>query len=77
MSSSSIQLEIEPSIKMQPTHFKKMIFIMNALEEGWSVKKKGEAYIFSKKHENRKEIFMESYLENFILSNITGNRFIA
>jgi hypothetical protein len=43
---------------------------MNALEKGWTVKKSDESYIFMKKHENRKEIFMESYLEKFILSNI-------
>jgi hypothetical protein len=47
-----------------------MVFIMNALEQGWAIKKSGESYIFTKKHENRKEIFMESYLEKFILSNM-------
>jgi hypothetical protein len=76
MLSSSASIEIESNMKMEPAQLKKMIFIMNALEEGWSVKKKNDAYIFSKKHENRKEIFMESYLENFILSNMLGKKFI-
>ena len=30
--------------------YHKMKFIMNALNEGWSVKKKSETYIFTKKH---------------------------
>ena len=44
----------------------KMSFIMNALDEGWSVKKKKEIYIFTKKHEGKKEVFNEKYLENFV-----------
>jgi hypothetical protein len=57
-------------VKIDKPKLQKMIFIMNALEKGWTVKKSDESYIFIKKHENRKEIFMESYLEKFILSNI-------
>ena len=48
----------------------KMSFIMNALDEGWSVKKKKEIYIFTKKHEGRKEVFNEKYLENFVKNNM-------
>jgi len=48
----------------------KMEFIMNALDAGWSVKKKDDAYIFSKKHEGKREIFQESYLQTFIESNL-------
>ena len=49
-----------------------MIFIMNALDQGWSVKKSQDSYIFTKKHENRREIFQENYLENFIIQNATS-----
>ena len=48
----------------------KMTFIMNALDEGWSVKKKKEVYTFTKKHEGRKEVFNEKYLENFVKKNM-------
>jgi len=48
------------------------MFLMNALEQGWSLKKLNNSYIFTKKHENRKEIFQENYLENFLLSNFSG-----
>ena len=47
----------------------KMVFIMNALEKGWSVKKRDGSYIFSKRHEGKKEVFMDDYLESFIGSN--------
>jgi hypothetical protein len=48
----------------------KMIFIFNALEKGWKIKKKDERYIFSKNHEGKKEVFLDSYLKRFIESNI-------
>jgi hypothetical protein len=58
---------------MNKKQFQKMIFIMNALDQGWSVKKSQDSYIFTKKHENRREIFQENYLENFIIQNATSN----
>lgn len=58
------------SIRMDKTIFRKMTFIMNALEKGWTVKKKNDEYIFSKKHENRREIFKESYLREFVEMNM-------
>lgn len=57
------------SIQLSKPQFQKMVFIMNALEQGWTIKKAQETYIFTKKHENRKEIFQENYLEEFIISN--------
>ena len=48
----------------------KMNFIMNALDKGWSVKKIDGSFIFSKKHEGKKEVFMEDYLEKFITDNM-------
>jgi hypothetical protein len=47
-----------------------MTFIMNALEDGWSVKKINHSYVFSKKHENKREVFLDSYLEKFIEYNM-------
>ena len=55
--------------KMDRKQIHKLIFINNALEDGWSIKKKENSYIFSKKHENRQEIFDNNYLENFIETN--------
>ena len=50
-----------------------MVFIINALEKGWTIKKKDNQYIFTKKHEGKKEIFNENYLENFIKENFDMN----
>ena len=50
--------------------FQKMNFIMNAIETGWSVKKNDDNYIFSKKHEGKREVFMSDYLEKFIDKNM-------
>lgn len=55
---------------LDETTIHKMKFIMNALEKGWSVKKRNESYIFSKKHEGKREIFRDDYLETFIYENI-------
>jgi hypothetical protein len=69
MSDTSILLETPDNIKINKKQYQKIIFINNALEDGWSIKKMNEKYIFTKKHENRREIFQEDYLENFIVSN--------
>lgn len=54
---------------LQTPELKKMIFIMNALDKGWSVKKLDGSYIFTKKHEGKREVFRENYLEKFVQSN--------
>jgi hypothetical protein len=63
-------------IKISPILFQKMNLIYNALEEGWSIKKKETSYIFTKKHENKKEIIEESYLLKFMKSNLDLNKII-
>ena len=63
-------LDIPDNIKMDRKHFQKMMFLNNALKDGWTIKKSAENYIFTKKHENKREIFQENYLENFIISNL-------
>lgn len=58
------------NIQMNKKQFQKMVFITNALNDGWAVKKINESYVFTKKHENRREVFQENYLENFMLRSI-------
>ena len=50
----------------------KMKFLYNALETGWTIVKKDDKYIFNKKHEGEKEIYLESYLQQFIVANMNG-----
>ena len=61
------------NIKVDNKTILKMNFIMNALEQGWSVKKHEGSFIFSKKHEGKKEVYMEEYLENFVTYNMQLN----
>ena len=48
----------------------KMIFLYNALENGWQISKNGEKFIFIKKHEGQKEVLLDSYLQDFINTNM-------
>jgi len=47
-----------------------MIFLMNTLDNGWSVRKKNNNFVFRKKHNDKKEIYSDNYLVNFLKSNI-------
>ena len=49
----------------------KMLFIHNAIENGWTVKKQNLFYIFKKKHNGRMEVFKDSYTDTFIKENNT------
>ena len=71
--SQTIEIDIQNDLKIDKPMFQKMIFIMNALEQGWSVKKTDDSYVFMKRHENRREVFQENYLENFVSSNFSTN----
>ena len=51
----------------------KMKFIFNAIEQGWSVRKKDNLYIFKTKHNNKEEVFNEDYLEEFVMKNMNLN----
>lgn len=60
----------EQSVKMDYIKFKKIMFINNAIEKGWTIKKENNAYIFTKKHEGKKEIYSEIYLKKFLCDNL-------
>ena len=55
--------------KIDNIKFQKMLFLFNAIEEGWSIKKKNNSYIFSKNHEGKKEVFEDNYLDKFMKSS--------
>tara|TARA_A100001035_G_C27721138_1_gene471997 strand:+ start:157 stop:378 length:222 start_codon:yes stop_codon:yes gene_type:complete len=65
-------MEIEGNnLHMDKKKLQKILFISNAIEDGWTVKKDKENYIFKKKHENKIEIYEKRYLEKFIAENST------
>ena len=55
--------------QIDPNVLCKMVFLFNAVEDGWTVKKRQNTYVFMKKHENRKEVFTEGYLKTFLEEN--------
>lgn len=47
-----------------------MMFLFNAVDDGWTIKKKDDSYIFKKNHEGKKEVFLETYLNTFMKDNL-------
>tara|TARA_B100000900_G_scaffold354618_1_gene323425 strand:- start:82 stop:306 length:225 start_codon:yes stop_codon:yes gene_type:complete len=58
------------NMKIDCIMLQKMIFIYNALEKGWTIKKKNNAYVFTKNHEGKKEVMLEDYLKRFMMENL-------
>jgi hypothetical protein len=51
-----------------------MNFIYNALENGWEVRKRdATTYVFRKKHQGDRKVFMENYLETFLCTNLQNS----
>ena len=68
MDENLIHVNFQPE-NIDKKQMKIMIFLMKALENGWSVKKQNDKYIFSKKHEGKKKYLDENYLDQFLQSN--------
>ena len=64
------------NVKIDIKKFHKMVILFNSIEQGWSVKKIKNAYVFKKNHDSKKEVLEESYLLNFMKSNLDLNRII-
>ena len=65
------------NLDMDFKELKKLSFINNAIEAGWTVKKRDDTYIFTKKHENKKEVYLETYLQEFIETNLTATHYLV
>ena len=50
-----------------------LIFLYNVLNNGWTIKKSNDNYIFIKNHEGKKEIFSNNYINTFIKDNFNFN----
>jgi hypothetical protein len=72
-----INLENEKSLEIDKIKFQKMVFLYNALDNGWSIKKKQNSYIFKKNHEGKKEVLNESYLSIFMKDNADINNLLS
>ena len=72
-----IKIENENNVEIDKIKFQKMVFLFNALDSGWSIKKKKDSYIFTKNHEGKKEIFNEEYLSIFMKDNSDINKLLS
>lgn len=50
--------------------FQKMLLLFNAIEDGWTIKKRDESFVFTKNHEGKKEVLHESYLAQFMKTKL-------
>jgi len=65
------------NIKVDAIKFQKMLILYNSIENGWTVKKKNGSYVFTKNHENKKEILEDTYLLKFMKTNLDLNKVIS
>lgn len=64
-------------LKIDAIKFQKMLLLFNSIEQGWSVKKRGESYVFSKNHEGKKEVLEDAYLMKFMKTNLDLNKIFS
>lgn len=55
---------------MSNKELSKLLFIINAIEDGWQVRKSGKNYLFSKNKRNAKKVFSNEFLGKFMLKYI-------
>jgi hypothetical protein len=64
-------------LKIDAIKFQKMMLVFNSIEQGWSVKKRGDSYVFTKFHEGKKEVLEDAYLLKFMKTNLDLNKFFS
>jgi len=67
----------EPGLQIDGIKLQKMLILFNAIEDGWAIKKKQDSYVFTKKHEGKREILHESYLLSFMKTNLDINNILS
>jgi len=65
------------NLKIDAIKFQKMLLLYNSIEQGWSVKKQNNSYVFSKKHEGKKEVLEDTYLLKFMKTNLDLNKIVS
>ena len=65
------------NIKLDVITFQKMILLFNSIEQGWSVKKRNDSYVFKKNHEGKKEILEDTFLMKFMKTNLDLNKIFS
>ncbi len=66
--------DLEKTIKVDVIQFQKMLLLFNSIEHGWTVKKRGDSYVFTKPHEGKSEVHDDAYLRTFMKTNLDVNK---
>ena len=74
---NNILIDKEEITNIDLIKLQKMTLLYNALEKGWAIKKSGDCYVFKKKHNNEKEVYLESYLKRFMVDNLDINQILT
>ena len=64
-------INLDNNLDIDNILLQKMIFLYNSLDEGWTIKRDKKSYILTKKHENKKEVYNDSYLTDFVTANMS------
>jgi len=64
------------NLKIDTLQFQKMVLLFNAIEDGWTLKKRDGAYVFTKNHEGRKEILHDDFLVDFMKKNLDAKKIL-
>lgn len=62
------------NLKVDVIQFQKMILLYNSIEHGWTVKKRGNSYVFTKPHEGKSEVHDDAYLRTFMKTCLDLNK---
>ena len=49
-----------------------LVFVESALNDGWTVRKNGCSYVFSKPHEGKKQVLTNEYLAAFVEKHLSS-----
>ena len=66
----NINIQIPEKLEVDNIMLQKMIFLYNALNNGWNIKKNNDKYIFIKNSEGKEDVYLDSYLSDFLETNI-------
>ena len=72
----SLLTKLPETLEIDVIQVHKMAFIYNAVNDGWKVEMKDGKYVFTKRHEGKKEIYLDSYLEKFVSNNVDITKLI-
>jgi hypothetical protein len=64
-------INLDNNLDIDNILLQKMIFLYNSLDDGWTIKRDKKSYILTKKHENKKEVYNDSYLTDFVTANMS------